>query len=172
MATVPNIIANLAAGAQPASLLDTNWAACAVLANNLSDIPSPATALATLGGLSASAVTAWTPSDASGAALSFTNVDAAYQTIGNFVHAYFSLTYPATADGTASLIGGLPTNAVNGNRGNVAAILQNNGGAGLTMAVMIKNTTTFGIWNAINAHIVNSALSTLTISGIIIYPTT
>jgi hypothetical protein len=172
MATVPNIIANLATGNQPASLLDQNWAACAVLANNLSDIPSPSTALATLGGLSASAVLPWTPADASGAGLSFSNVDAAYQTIGNFVHAYFSLTYPATADGTLTLIGGLPINAVNGNRGNVACVLQNDTVSFLTFGVMVKNTKTFGIWSASAGHFTNANLSTHTFSGIIIYPTT
>lgn len=173
MATVPNIIANLAAGTQPAALLDQNWAACAVLANNLSDIPAPAAALATLGGLSATAVLPWTPTDQSGAALSFSAVDAAYQTIGNFVHAYFSLTFPATGSGAATLIGGLPTLAVNGNRGNVAFQVQNSGaGTVFTYGVIIKNTTTFGLWQSTAARLNNVTLSTFTISGIAIYPTT
>jgi hypothetical protein len=170
MATVPNIIANLPGGNQPAALLDQNWAACLVAANNLSDVANPATALANLGGQAQSAVTPWTPNDASGASLSFTNVDAAYQTIGNFVYAYFSLTYPSTGNGANAVIGGLPVNIVNSNRGNVAAILQNSG-ATLTYGVGVKNTKTFGLWSGGSVR-VNSGVSGLTISGLIIYPTT
>ncbi len=172
MATVPNIIAGLAAGNQPATLLDQNWAACCVGANNLSDVANAPTALANLGGQSQTAITSWTPVDSSGAGLSFSAVDAQYQQIGNFVHAYFSLTYPATADGSSAVIGGLPTNAVNGNRANVAAFLQTTP-AGLTSpyGVVVKNTKTFGIFN-INggAAYTNANLSTKTISGMIIYP--
>ncbi len=51
MATVPNIIAAQPAGNVAAALLDQNWAACLVAANNLSDVVTPATALANLGGL-------------------------------------------------------------------------------------------------------------------------
>jgi len=173
MATVPNIIANLAGGNQPAALLDQNWAACLVAANNLSDVANAAAALANLGGQAQTAVTSWTPIDSSGASLSFTNVDAAYQTIGNFVHAYFSLTFPATASGASTLIGGLPTAAVNGNRGNVAAFLQMTGGSTSAYGVLIKNSTTFGLWNPSGAaRYTNANVTACTFSGMLIYPTT
>lgn len=50
----------------------------------------------------------WTPSDGSGAGLSFTSVSAAYVKIGQLVVAGFELVYPSTASGTAAKIGGLP----------------------------------------------------------------
>jgi hypothetical protein len=57
----------------------------------------------------------WTPTDASGAALSFTAVTAYYTKIGRFVICQFSLDYPSTATGNAAKIGGLPfTSTVNG----------------------------------------------------------
>lgn len=50
----------------------------------------------------------WTPSDGSGAALSFTSVAATYEKIGRLVIARCTLTYPATANGSNSQIDGLP----------------------------------------------------------------
>lgn len=170
MATVPNIIANLTAGDQPASLLDQNWAACAVLANNLDDIPNPSTALTNLGGLAATTPAPWTPTDASGAALSFSAVSGAFQTIGNLVHAYFSLTFPVTANGTATLIGGLPVLAANNNYANTVGPIQNSVGLGMTFGVLVKNTLTFQLWTS--GHLINSQFSAATISGILIYPAT
>lgn len=51
---------------------------------------------------------AWTPADASGASLVFTGVSANYVQIGNMVFAYASITYPATANGSAASISGFP----------------------------------------------------------------
>jgi hypothetical protein len=57
----------------------------------------------------------WTPTDASGAGLSFTAVNAYYTKIGRFVTCQFNLTYPSTASGSDAKIGGLPfINNVNG----------------------------------------------------------
>ena len=50
----------------------------------------------------------WTPTDASGASLSFTVTGATYTRIGNIVFVNCFLTYPATASGANALIGGLP----------------------------------------------------------------
>ena len=50
----------------------------------------------------------WTPSDASGAGLSFTDVSAFYTKIGRFVICQFSLDYPSNANGAGANIGGLP----------------------------------------------------------------
>jgi len=57
----------------------------------------------------------WTPSDVSGAALSFTAVEGVYTKIGNIVHVAFTLTYPATASGVDASIGGLPFASATGN---------------------------------------------------------
>ena len=50
----------------------------------------------------------WTPIDASGAGLSFTNNEGSYEKIGRQFRAGFVLTYPATADVSNAIIGGLP----------------------------------------------------------------
>lgn len=50
----------------------------------------------------------WVPTDASGAGLSITNNGSGYIKVGQLVTVWTYLTYPATADGTNSLIGGLP----------------------------------------------------------------
>ena len=50
----------------------------------------------------------WTPTDASGAGLTFTSVDAWYYRVGRLCHAFATFTYPATADGSNSLVGGFP----------------------------------------------------------------
>jgi len=51
----------------------------------------------------------WTPSDSSGASLSFTqNSTAKYTRNGSLVTATFDITYPSTASGSNAVIGGLP----------------------------------------------------------------
>lgn len=50
----------------------------------------------------------WTPSDASGAGLSFTVNSATYTKIGRCVYVSCYIIYPATANGSTALIGGLP----------------------------------------------------------------
>lgn len=55
----------------------------------------------------------WTPSDASGAALSLSSVYGAYTKIGNRLFVDLELTYPTTADGSTALLGGLPYTVAN-----------------------------------------------------------
>lgn len=56
----------------------------------------------------------WTPTDASGAGLVFTDVAGNYTKIGNCVTAAFTVTYPATANANNARIS-LPFNSVAGN---------------------------------------------------------
>ena len=60
---------------------------------------------------------AWTPNDASGASLAFSTAVGAYVKVGRSVLISAQITYPATADGTAALIGGLPFTNSGGNIG-------------------------------------------------------
>lgn len=56
----------------------------------------------------------WVPADVSGAGLVFSGVSGFYLKKGRLVYVTASLIYPATADGTAAQIGGLPfTNSSN-----------------------------------------------------------
>lgn len=124
-------------------------------------------------GNSSIAGTTWTPVDASGASLTFTNVTAKYVQVGNMVYAYFSLTYPSTADTSPTAIGGLPVTAPNNNYANTASMLQNSSnGSNITYAVVIKNTVTAGIWSATAARFTNAQVTGVTMSGVIIYPAT
>ena len=50
----------------------------------------------------------WTPTDASGAGLTFTSPSGEYTKIGRLVHVTAVFTYPVTADGSVPLIGGFP----------------------------------------------------------------
>lgn len=50
----------------------------------------------------------WTPVDSSGAGLTLTNNASTYLKIGQVVHIFLSVTYPATASGAALTIGGVP----------------------------------------------------------------
>lgn len=55
----------------------------------------------------------WTPTDASGAGLSFTSQNGYYTKIGNMVYLAFRVTYPSTANGNSGAIGGFPFNTAN-----------------------------------------------------------
>ena len=52
--------------------------------------------------------TAWMPTDASGAGLTFTPGIARYTKVGKQVTASFRLTYPSTENATVASVGGLP----------------------------------------------------------------
>lgn len=64
----------------------------------------------------------WTPTDGSGAGLSFTVEAASYTRVGRKVECFAWVTYPSTANGLAMAIGGLPF-----------AVKSTNDGAGVSM---------------------------------------
>jgi hypothetical protein len=105
----------------------------------------------------------WTPVDSSGAALSFTSVEAYYVKIGQLVTVTARLTYPATGDGTVNVIGGLPF-TIQDTTANVwmAPVINT---SGTIMALEgINNTTTTTVINASSSSsFTNANLSTLTI---------
>lgn len=111
----------------------------------------------------------WTPVDASGAALSFSSVSATYTKVGNKISARFALTYPATADGTANLIGGLPFTVAN----NAAArqgFLTSSTNNAVSAVLPDANAVTFSIRTAANVQSANSVLSGVSLSGTLEYP--
>ncbi len=113
----------------------------------------------------------WTPSDASGAGLTFTSVTAKYVKIGKVVNVWFRLTYPATANGTGMSIGGLPftaDNSVNFGAGAIFTTAASPNG-GLT-GIVTSNATTFtSVNNAAGATPSNVTLSTALVSGCLTY---
>ncbi len=127
----------------------------------------------TVGAISGASVTpaVWTPSDGSGAALSFTGVNGSTTRLGNMIFAYGALTYPATADGSNAIIAGLPINVVNQTYGQGPAVVFVNGGATVTGIQPIPNTTTAKLVNlATGAALTNAGLSTLSLRFMLIYP--
>jgi hypothetical protein len=113
----------------------------------------------------------WTPSDQSGAGLTFTSVTGHYQVLGNMVFAYFTLTFPSTANGSNVSIGGLPITIPNQNYAAFDAPLNASSATVNVVLRSAKNTTTFTVFNIQTfATLVNSALSGLTMEGCIMYP--
>lgn len=112
----------------------------------------------------------WTPTDASGAGLTFSVGSGTYVKIGQLVMATFSITYPATADATENLIGGLPFTTANV-QGQGGFIAQTSEGPGLTPLVVLSSTT-FRFRTDPDTVTANSALSSDFIRGTLIYRAT
>lgn len=115
------------------------------------------------------APTSWTPTDQSGAGLTFTGVNAAYCKIGNVIFAYGTLTYPSTADthnATISLPVGVPSQSY-------AAVPSAFAGRFANGDVLIANqgASTASIYSAEGSAIrTNSTYSGKQINFMLIYP--
>ncbi len=117
--------------------------------------------------------TTWTPTDESGATLTFSNVNAKYTRIGNLIFADFYLTFPSTANGAAITIGGLPVTVAHQTYAKAPTPIGmvGAGGSGALYAVPKVNTVHFEVRGAVGyAALVNSDLSTSTINGRLVYP--
>lgn len=115
----------------------------------------------------------WTPADASGAGLTFTGVSANYTKIGNMIFAYCQLTYPATADVSASLLSGLPFGVANAGYANQGVLSNATATAGSPIrASVIAGGTEFEVFVAAGIRATNSQLSGGTLSFLLIYPAT
>ncbi len=117
------------------------------------------------------APTVWTPTDNSGAALSFSGVSATYTRIGNLVFAGFSITYPSTADGSHASIAGLPIAVPNQTYAQGPCAIWTSGGAIPVILHPTINTSTAAFLHLDTAAaVLNSDLSGLTVRGMLIYP--
>lgn len=104
---------------------------------SLSQIPATSLPLPIVSGT-------FTPTDASGASLTFTNPVGYYRRVPGGILLTIQLTYPVTANGSNALIGALPFTSAN--LTNVAvypiATLLGGGGAPTAIAAVVKNSTT------------------------------
>lgn len=114
---------------------------------------------------------AWTPTDASGASLTFTGVSASYTQIGNMVFAYASLTYPSTANGSNALISGLPITVPNQEYARQCSVTASTAAGGSDM-VPVANSTQISPRTLAGANVTNATLSTVTLKFICVYPAT
>lgn len=111
----------------------------------------------------------WTPIDSSGAALTFTSVNAGYTKIGNMVFAYASLAYPSTASGATALIGGLPFAVPNQTYARQGFVTVSTVAGGLDI-LPVANSTTISPRTLSAATVTNATLSTASLTFIAIYP--
>jgi hypothetical protein len=113
----------------------------------------------------------WTPTDASGAGLSFSGAFGYYVKIGSLVTCSFSLTYPSTANGSSAAIAGLPFTV-----GSINSVDNGgpSGGVGYTNLTFVPqlhvntNSTNFGLYNLVTS-LINSNMSTRALRGTISY---
>lgn len=112
----------------------------------------------------------WTPADNSGATLTFTSVTGSWTRIGNRIFADFTLTYPATGDGSSVSLTGLPVTVANADRAQSASMVHNSGASNISYARVTKNTTAFSFYSGSAGQYTNAQLSGITLSGTIIYP--
>ncbi len=114
----------------------------------------------------------WTPTDASGAALSFTisAANCVYTRVGRLVIATYQIVYPVTASGSDNVIGGLPYTQKNTTNGVFSgSVGYTDLATAITMAG-IQNTTTFQFRTlASGIAETNVQLSAKTIRGTFIY---
>ena len=100
----------------------------------------------------------WTPTDASGAGLTFTSPSGTYEKIGRQVAARAVLTYPATADGSNAVIGGLPFTTANAQASRQAFVTMTDEST-LRYAFPAANGTTVALLNSSGVAITNATMS-------------
>jgi len=111
---------------------------------------------------------AWTPTDASGAGLTFSTATGSYIRIGNLVIASCIVVYPATVDGSAAIIGGLPFTPVTGNQYRAGTVTYTSVGT-LARALTTSGTAQFQLYTATATNITNAVMTLSTNFFQIIY---
>ena len=114
----------------------------------------------------------WTPTDGSGASLTFTTVLGRYIKIGKQVTVHFRVTYPSTVSGATAILGGLPylvESSANNFMGGV--VHWNDASMDLTLMVLDTTSTSAIRRNVDNLDVTNTLLSTKTIRGTLVYET-
>lgn len=117
------------------------------------------------------ALTAWTPTDASGAGLTLTLGTCNYFLYGKLCIAQFSITYPATADASATKIGGLPATSVSGDNVWPVIIGGTNFGSGFTGRVL-ASASSMVLETFSSVGITNAAFSGKGLRGAAVFATT
>jgi hypothetical protein len=116
----------------------------------------------------------WTPTDQSGAGLSFSNTsgNCIYTKVGRTVTATFRVTYPSTGDGSFAYIGGLPFAAAGTTVGVQGAYLvENNYAAGATAIIDINGTKALILSTSGGSVVLgtNALLSGKDLRGVFVY---
>jgi hypothetical protein len=101
----------------------------------------------------------WTPTDASGAGLTFTTPFGIYEKIGRLVVARGCATWPSTANAAAATIGGLPFANAASNGENRMVLLTYGTESTARYGVLANGGTTFLIQTSTAATITNATMS-------------
>lgn len=111
----------------------------------------------------------WTPSDQSGAGLTFTSSSGKYTRIGNTVYATGFVQYPATANASQAIIGGLPWNSANStSSGNVAIGYKS--ASTLDSMQVVQSNNTIKLWTSTGTATTNAGVASTQIYFTAIYP--
>jgi len=104
---------------------------------------------------------AWTPTDASGAALTFTSAAGSYTRVGRLVNWQAVIAYPSTANASDSLIGGLPFTVAGGSasQGRAGAFVSLTDVATLVHIMQVDSSTTLRPYKAGFVRATNADLS-------------
>jgi hypothetical protein len=109
----------------------------------------------------------WTPTDASGASLSFSGNTGYYTKIGNLVYARLSVTYPSTGNGSQAVIS-MPFTAASGNNG--GAFVSYSTATINPLWAYVNNATAGAYLNtSAGAAIINSTMSAKRIDLSVVY---
>jgi hypothetical protein len=100
----------------------------------------------------------WTPTDASGAGLSFTVLDARYTKVGRIVECFAQITYPSTASGSGASVGGLPFTSANTSGGAYGAFTCYTNYSQASWLIS-SGTTTTQPYTFAGVQVTNSAIS-------------
>ena len=113
----------------------------------------------------------WTPTDASGAGLTFNTASGYYTRVGRLVTVFFTVEYPSTANATAARIGGLPFTALNDALSPSGGSFHVNTSASTTaVPAAVQNTTQLLASNpATGGSFTNAQLSTGYLRGFVTY---
>lgn len=125
--------------------------------------------LSDTGALTVGSKGTWTPTDASGASLTFTAADGNYVKVGKMVMVQYRVVYPVTADGSSAVIGGLPfTEGTSNARAGGACSFSTL--AGLALIVSGSSTHALPFVGAVQKT--NAQMSTVEIRGSFVYEST
>ena len=92
----------------------------------------------------------FTPTDASGAGLTFTSATGKYTRIGRQVSVQLAVEYPTTANGSNTAIGGLPFTSANDGRDSCGVVLGN--ANILSVANVAPNTSVINLFDGANLN--------------------
>jgi len=114
----------------------------------------------------------WTPTDASGAGLTFATAAGWYTKVGRLVVATFRVIYPATADASASTIGGLPfTSGSGGSQQHQGSGLRYTDSNIVFTLANTQNTTLITPFTYNGGTVTNALFSGKFIDGMVVYQT-